>query len=137
MRPSNNFGWGKLTYAASQETQGYVEDIWQNMNASFTYPRVGDPKGRFRQAYQLSIRCKETVSRPHCGISGRRVLAYVIQGSGETGPQVSFCPDFFDPTWRGAPKDLNALHRAAPTKDLASLVTTAQIVLHEFMVSQA
>lgn len=107
------------------------------MNASSTYPRVGDPKGRFRQAYQLSIRCKETIVIPQCGIPGRRVLAYVIQGSGEMGPQVTFCPDFFDPSIRGAPKDLNTLYRAAPTTDLTSLITTAQIVLHEFMVSKA
>lgn len=65
------------------------------------------------------------------------MLAYVIQGSGEMGPQVSFCPDFFNTSIPGAPKDLNTLYHATPSTNLAGLITTGQIVLHEFMVSEA
>ena len=124
-----------LPAPTSQDTQNFAEDIWQNMNASVTYPRIGDAKGRFRKAWQLAIRCRETVAKAQCGVPGRRVLAYVIQGSGEDGPQVSFCPDFFDPTIPNAPKDLSTLSRQTPTKNLAQLMTYGQIVLHEFMVS--
>ena len=106
------------------------------MQASITYPRKGDAKGRFRQVYQLSIRCKETVARPRCGIPGRRVMVYVIQGSGEEGPQVTICPDFFNKSIPNRPKTITELAKGPKKSSISDLMSYGHIMLHEFMVSR-
>ena len=80
-----------------QNNERYVTEIWGNVNASRSYPFVGDPKGRNRPRYQLGINCKETVAPGRCGDPKTRVLAYIIQASGESGPQMTICPDTFNP----------------------------------------
>ena len=84
-------GWN-----SNEKNQKYVADIWANIKASKDYPFIGDAKGRFRQQWQLGINCVEVVAPGRCGNPKERVGAYVIQASGEQGPQMTVCPDIFD-----------------------------------------
>ena len=90
--------FGKGWDGGSAVTNQYAKAIWGNVNASRSYPFVGDPSGRFISTRQLGINCKEVVAPGRCGIPGRRVLAYVIQASGDSGPQMTICPDLYDKT---------------------------------------
>ena len=87
-------GWDR----GSAVTNQYAQAIWGNVNASRTYPFNGDPSGRFIRTRQLGINCKEVVVPDRCGVPGRRVLAYVIQASADSGPQMTICPDLYDKT---------------------------------------
>lgn len=91
--------FGKGWDQGAAVTNQYAAAIWGNVNASQSYPFVGDPSGRFVPTRQLGINCKEVVAPGRCGIVGRRVLAYVIQASGDSGPQMTICPDLYDKTY--------------------------------------
>ena len=60
-------------------------------------------------------------------------MAYVIEGSGEEGPQVTFCPDFFIRQLSNRPKTLGELAKEPKKSRITGLMSYRQIVLHEFM----
>ena len=124
------FGSGWSSYSK------HLDDIWGNINASTHYPWVGDRKGRFRPAYQLSVNCKETAQKPRCNVPGRNTNAYILPQYGDAGAQLTICPALFDPskrTTRGPsipPRSLYKVQKENPTTAIGALVNYGQVMLH-------